>query len=196
MHIGLGWSIMGDPMNKQKKDGILENLSAAGVIAVLAMVVALISFFIDRAAYTDELSRVAKLAGAQSSGAPLRVSDSAFRSIFPLEKEGHRLYGAVATLGDNFGYARISAIFSAEGTLEAVEIIDAAPNPSNIAIDGWFSEFLGKGGGSPYPVRKTDVHKLDVINGATISFMQTGAVLNRLSSAVKKASGVGTNGGK
>jgi hypothetical protein len=182
-------------MNKQTKDRLLENLSVAALLGVMALIVASASLFLDHAEDKWEKISLMQLAGAANLGSPVRSSDSAFRKIYPVSLRGKTYYAAVVSLKARNGAARLAAIVAADGSLDSVAIVDALPSDIPFAREGWFKEFLGKGGSSSYPNDKDDLRKPETISGATESFRFTSVVFGRLSSEVVHIASSAARGG-
>lgn len=181
-------------MDKPKKDVLLENLAVASVLALIALIVASLSFVVERGEIESERSSIAALAGAgaasPSAGAtivakPLSASDSAFRHVYALQKSGQKAYGAVLSLGSLRRASRVAALMSPSGELLGARCIDGGSAGLPYAEEGWFSDFLGKGGDKPYPSSRIEARFPDAVSGSTESFLDTARALSRLSAFVR-----------
>jgi hypothetical protein len=177
-------------VDKPQKDALLENLAVASVLALLALIVASLSFVVERGEIETERSSIAALAGAGNAGAtvvakPLSASDSAFRHVYAIQKSGQKAYGAVLSLGSLRRATRVAALVAPSGELLGARCIDAGSAGLPYAEDGWFSDFLGKGGGKPYPSSRIEARLPDAVSGSTESFLDTARALSRLSAFVR-----------
>lgn len=174
-------------MKKQSKSLLLENLAAAGVMAFGALIVSTAALLSDSHMMKSEMAALSSLAGVEISEPPLKINDSAFHRLYPLKKGAKSLYGTIATIGDPSGKTIIAVLFSADGRLEAVRVLDEVPKGQAFSREGWFSEFLGKGGDKPYPRSINEAKKPDAISGVTRSFLYTSEVLGRISDSIGTA---------
>ncbi len=181
-------------MNKRRKDILFENIAAAAFLSVMALLVASASFLLDNVADRRDSSALVKFAGSSSIGNPLLHSDSNFRRLYPITRRGRLLYGSVVALGDRLGQARIAFLFAKDGSLDSAGVIGAIPGDLAFSREGWFSEFLGKGGDFAFPMSKDDLRKADTVSGATESFRLTSNVLERLSRSVRQAASIRDKG--
>jgi hypothetical protein len=182
-------------VDKPQKDALLENLAVASVLALMALIVATLSFVVERGEIESERSSIAALAGAGPSASsmadaamvakPLSASDSAFRHIYALQKSGQKVYGAVLSLGSLRRATRVAALVGSSGELLGARFLDSGSAGLPYAEDGWFSDFLGKGGDKPYPSSRLEARVPDAVSGSTESFLDTAKALGRLSAFVR-----------
>jgi hypothetical protein len=177
-------------VDRPQKDVLLENLAVASALALLALVVASVSFVVERGEIESERGSIAALAGAEFASStmaenPLAAGDSAFRHVFVLQKAGQKGYGAVLALGSLRRGTRVAVILASNGELLGARCLDANSGGLPYAQDGWFSDFLGKGGDKPYPSSKIEARNPDAVSGSTESFLDTAGALGRLSAFVR-----------
>ena len=182
-------------MDRPQKDAILENLAMASVLALLSLVVASLSFVVERGEIESERASIAALAGAGPATSaiadativakPLSASDSAFRHVYVLQKSGQKAYGAVLSLGSLRRATRVAALVGPSGELLGARCLDSCSAGLPYAEDGWFSDFLGKGGDKPYPSSRIEARFPDAVCGSTESFLDTSSALGRLSAFVR-----------
>lgn len=177
-------------MDRPQKDALLENLAVASVFALLALLVASLSFVVEGGEIDSERSSIAVLSGAEPSSSalaekPLMASDSAFKHVFSLQKAGQKVYGAVLALGSLRRGTRVAVIVAPNGELLGARCLDANSAGLPYAEDGWFADFLGKGGDKPYPSSKVEARSPDAVSGSTESFLDTAGALGRLSAFVR-----------
>jgi len=171
-------------VDRQNKDSLVENLSAAALLGLLALLVASASFLVDGQGEKREQEALAKLGAAKVSGKALIASDSSFRRVYPLVRKGRLLYGTILAIGDQRGKARVAAVMTADGHVDSVRVLSVVPADAPFAREGWFTEFVGKGGDDSFPSNKGDLRKPDTVSAATDSFLETQEAFSRLSGYV------------
>lgn len=171
-------------MDRQNKDSLVENLSAAALLGLLSLLVASASFLVDGHDEKREQEILTKLGGAKISGKALIASESSFRRIYPLVRKGRSFYGTILSIGDQRGKARVAAVVTADGHVDSVKVLSVVPVDAPFAREGWFSEFVGKGGGDSFPANKGELRKPDTVSAATDSFLETQEAFSRLSGYV------------
>lgn len=182
-------------VDRQNKDSLIENLSAAALLGLLALLVASASFMIDGHDERREEAEIGALCGGKVSGEVVIATDSSFRRVYPLARKGRTLYGTVLSIGGENGKARVAAVLFADGRVDSVKLLSVVPADAPYARDGWFSEFVGKGGDDAFPSERRDLRKPDTISAATDSFILTSEAFSRFSRYVLGLSGLGSKGG-
>jgi hypothetical protein len=183
-------------VDKRTKGVLLENVSMAAILGLLALLVSAASMALDSAADRRDRDAIARLGGVQASGvAPGSVASSLGR-IYTLTRNDKRYYGAVIEVGDQRGLARVAAIITADGKLDSAQVIGIVPPEFPAAADGWFSDFLGKGGDAAFPFWREDSRRPETVSGATESFMATSSALSRLSRSVMAIASADAGGKK
>jgi hypothetical protein len=183
-------------MDKGSKEKLLQNLVAASLVAGLALLVATVAYFLDRAESLRDQAYLTQASGSSSIGRPIRVSDSAFKRIYPVTRKDRLFYGVVAVLGDRSGRAKVALMFTKDATLDSATLLEAFPSDIAFAREGWFKEFLGKGGRHSLPLSKSDLRNAEAVSGATESFGNTAILIGRLSSIVQRTAEGGQGGGQ
>ena len=176
-------------MDRQNKDSLVENLSAAALLGLLALLVASASFPVDGHDEKGEQEALARLGGAKLSGKALIASDSSFRRVYPLVRKGRPLYGTVLSIGDQHGKARVAAVMTADGQVDSLQLLSVVPADAPFSREGWFTEFVGKGGGESFPSNKAELRRPDTVSAATDSFLETEEAFSRLSGYVSGLAG-------
>jgi hypothetical protein len=176
-------------VDRQNKDSLVENLSAAALLGLLALLVASASFLVDGHSEKDEQEILADLGGAKISGKTLIASDSSFRKVYPLTRKGRPLYGTILSIGDRYGKARVAAIVAPDGHVDSVEVLSVVPADAPYGREGWLTEFVGKGGDDAFPSNRSELRKPDTVSAATDSFLETHEAFSRLSGYVTGLAG-------
>jgi len=176
-------------VDRQNKDSLVENLSAAALLGLLALLVASASFLVDGHDEKREQEALATLGGAKVSGKALIASDSSFRRVYPLVRKGRILYGTILAIGDQRGKARVAAIVTADGHVDSVKVLSVVPADAPFIREGWFTEFVGKGGDDAFPSNRGDLRRPDTVSAATDSFLETQEAFSRLSGYVTGMAG-------
>lgn len=171
-------------MDRRGKDLLLENLAAAAVLGVMALLVSSLSFVFDRLQDSRDAASLVAFSGAASIQDPVRVPDPAFSRVYTMTRRGRTFYASIADLSCREGVARVAFVFARDGSLDSAGLVESVPEGLAFGQDGWFNEFLGKGGNLPFPAAREELRKADAVSGATESFETTSAVLGRLSAAV------------
>lgn len=174
----------GPIVDKPGKDTLVENISAAALLGLLALLVASASFMLDGGEERKEKAVLVKLGSAKVTGEAIIVSDPAFRRVYPLQRKSRALYGAVLSIGDTRAVARVAAVFSSDGILDGVKVLDVIPSDAAYGRDGWFAGFVGKGGDDPFPASRAGLEEPDAVSGATESFILTSEAFTRASGRV------------
>lgn len=182
-------------MDRQNKDSLIENLSAAALLGLLALLVASASFMVGGHDERREAAEIGALCGGKVSGKVSITSDPAFRRVYPLARKGRTLYGTILSIGGENGKARVAAVLSSDGRVDSVKLLSVVPADAPYARDGWFSEFVGKGGDDAFPSGKNDLRRPDTVSAATDSFLLTSEAFSRFSGYVLGLSGTGSKGG-
>ena len=175
-------------MARTKKESLVENLLVALAMGLLALLVAGVILVVKSGSIARERAVLSDLAGRPVAAQPATVDDPSIRRLYRLPGQGPTLFGAVIDLDSRSGSAVVAAVVAADGQIQSVRIIDtSSPRAPFVGAD-WFASFLGRGGDRPFPSR-TDARHLAAVSGATESFLETGAVLGRLSVAVRALAG-------
>ncbi len=175
-------------MDGQRKELLIENLSAAALVGLITLLVTAASILVEHATIARERVALERLSGRSVSTRP--VSGSALNNVrlYRLEGKGAPRLGTVACLGTQGRSRMVAFVFAADGELEAAEMIGESDASIPIARDGWFSDFVGKGAERPYPMLPREARRPDALAGATESFAATGKLLTRLSDMAKHVS--------
>lgn len=182
-------------MDRQGKDSLLENLSAAALLGLLALLVASASLIIDSNVQRQEKLDLARIAGARVVGDAITGSGASAR-IYPLVRRDRPYYGTMASIGDGRASARVVAVFTADGRLDSIRLLGQVPADAPFGREGWFADFLGKGADDGFPSAKGESRKPDAVSGATDSYLATSQALARLSERVRSAADAAAKGTK
>lgn len=175
-------------MDEARKKLLLQNLAAAGLFAVLAVLVAGVAILAESGSVRRERESLSALAGRKAQALPIRLADPDFSRLYLLEGKGSPRYGTVARLDADDGSVLAALVFTAKGDLEAARIVGEGASGLPYAKDGWFSEFLGKGASRGFPRRLAELRRADVASGATRNLDHCAETLGRVSAAVLSAS--------
>lgn len=173
---------------KSRKEILLENLAVASVLALVALIIASVAFVLDAGEVEAERGAISALAsggqavagGQDVAARPLASGDEAFRRVFPIGS-GRQGYGAVISLGSLRSSARVAVILSPRGELLGASCLETASPGLPYAREGWFRDFLGKGGDKPYLEARADSRDQ--------SYLETARALGRLSAFVRSRGG-------
>jgi hypothetical protein len=112
-------------MMADKREILVENLAVAAAIGVLVLLVAALSFVSNARATTQEGSYLAAAFSCASPQLALEVDDPAFERIFLLCNDSGNLYGSVVSLRGRGASALVGALYSPQGDLRGLHIIDS-----------------------------------------------------------------------
>lgn len=178
-------------MDKRKKALLLENLSAAALLGLLGLLVAAASMVLDSASERRERAEIQAFSSTKIVGDALRGSGPGSSGIYVVSRHGKRLYAAIVSIGDHRGLVRAAVFVSPDGRIDSVEALQIVPADAPFAREGWFADFLGKGGNSPFPEFRLDSRKPELVSGATETYLGTSKTLERLSRDIQARAGHG-----
>lgn len=174
----------------------MENLSAAALLSLLALLVAAASLVLDSGSERKERAELQTFVSSRIGDEEIRSDSPDWRRIYAVSRHGKRLYAAIVTIGDSRGLVRAAAFVSPEGRLDSLEALQVVPQDAPYARDGWFADFLGKGGDSPFPSARSESRRPEAISGATESYLITSEALGRLSQEIIQRGGPRAAGGQ
>lgn len=174
----------------------MENLSAAALLGLLALLVAAASLVLDSSSERKERAELQTFVSSRIGDAEVRSDSPGWRRIYEVNRHGKRLYAAIVTIGDSRGLVRAAAFVSPEGRLDSIEALQVVPQDAPYSRDGWFADFLGKGGDSPFPSARSDSRRPEAISGATESYLITAEALGSLSQEIIQRGGSKAAGGQ
>jgi hypothetical protein len=169
----------------ERKESIVENLAAAAIMGFIALLLISAALLLESSSSGRDRASIAELAGKPVTAKARLVDDPSFSRIFPIPGKPGGEYGSVFSLVSRSGSARAAALFSGNGELEAIRVIETGSARLDFDDPDWFSGFLGKGGSDPVPTRRALSRDPAAISGASESFAETSAVLTRLSTCVR-----------
>jgi hypothetical protein len=179
-------------MSTERQERIVENLAVAASIGIISLIVSAVAMLCEAGESSRERAVLQQLAGRAVSASPSPVFDPAFARIHTMGSGRTALYGAFLAFRSRSGIAIAAAIFSREGELETIRLLDASSLRAPFAREDWFVDFLGRGGQTPFPRSGAASRSPEAVSGASESFVGTGAVLERASDAVRRVAEAGT----
>lgn len=107
-----------------KRERLLENLAVAAAIGVLLLLVAAVDLFSRSAERAGEGEVLAASFSAAEASAVLETDDPSFARIYALRRSAPA-YGAILSLRTSEGSARVAALFSPQGELRELRLVDS-----------------------------------------------------------------------
>lgn len=112
-------------MMADRHEALVENLAVAAAAGVLVLVVAALSLVSRSSAAAQEGASLAAVCSASSPQLVLEVDDPAFERIFSLRKDTGLSYGTVISLRASGASAMVGALYSPQGELRELHIVDS-----------------------------------------------------------------------
>lgn len=176
-------------MDKHGKDLLLENLWAAALLGLLAILLGAASLVVDSASERKERAQLQVFASSKISPEAIKGRLPGTPRFYQVSRHGRRLYASVISIGDTRSLVRAAVFLSPDGRIDSVEALEVLPVDAVYGREGWFADFLGKGGDSPFPSSKADSRRPEALSGATESYLVTSAVLGSLSREIIELGG-------
>jgi len=169
------------------KKAFVEAIAFASAMGVLGAALIGAEAFEESQGAAFERSTLSSLAHRPGASVAVASRDPHFGRIFRVGTKGDALFGLFLSIRTTHGAALAAALFAPSGELQAVRLLgtNAAGQPSE--NEGWFADFLGRGGASAYPASRMAARSPSAISGASESFFVAAETFGRASEAVRAA---------
>jgi hypothetical protein len=116
-------------MTASGKEKLIENLIAAAAVGIVALIVAAVSLASTASVRAQEGEALASAFSASGARGLSEVADPAFERVYALSSGSDTLYATMISLRAPGSSARLGALFSPQGDVKQLCVIDAFADP-------------------------------------------------------------------